>query len=312
MNSPLSSNGNFLAPNQCLVYVEDRRQFSDVDGYTYIAKTVRNYITDDKLWYDLLIETNTDGKKLQISKPITVSGEFILSDKAFHDISPRVMYHFTSKDIQARSFVIKSKLTKPLESTSRTALGSGVYGRYISDVNNLQLYITDPDQSVYTIDCSAAYPIQDKPHGESLTVASLNTNRFMDQFILALRSVITQHKQIDNSAVLNMAQSLINSNDTTHLFVLWNIVFHRTQDYIDKQTLDQLLAVYAVRYLTEINLYDTVSGEPIQELPVNNILSHLGYDGVIASDTYNNKWNRGCVSYNYSQAIIIRGEDARY
>lgn len=305
---------DFLAPSQYLIYIQNNRSFADVDGSTHIARKIRDYISDDILWYDLILETDSDGDTLSNPSPITVSADMVLKERPFHDIQPRHMYHFapltSSSNIEARSFVIKGNLTRPLESTTRSGLGSGIYGRYIENSDNIQTFISDPNQSVYLIECPNAYPIQDKEHGESLTIASINTNRYLDRIIQTLRG-ISKSSDTDQDNY-NTALELIRINHSPTLLRLWNIVFYRTGDIITKDWLDDILAKYVSKYLEDTTLIDSVNGSLLQELPINDIMMKLGYDGIIASDMYNNGWDRGCVSYNYSQANIIRGETARY
>lgn len=306
---------DFLSPNECLVYILNLLPFSDVDGYVYIASIVREYTIENRIWYDLLLQTDSEGRS-SIPSPVTVTADAIVSNRSFRDVQPKQFYHFGTLlnsiaieyPVVASRFVIKSKLTSPLESTSRSALGSGIYGRYIANPNNVSAYITNPEQTVYTIECPNAYPLQDKSHGDSVTVASLTTNRYLDNIIQALRDVISSEEE-DN---LIMARAIIQSNDSTNLVTLWNIVLYRTQNIITKDWLDELLARYAVKYLTTNSLVDSINGGSIQELPINDIITTLGYDGIIASDVYNNRWDRGCVCYNRSLATIIQGDDARY
>ena len=305
---------NLLAPNQCLVYIEMRQPFADADGSTHIAQKVRDYIQDDILWYDLILNTDADGDITlnNGTNAITVSGDKIVSDRAYHDISPRQLYHFApltlSSSVQypitARGFVLKSNLIRPLEATSRSALGSGIYGLYVSDPSTISSLITDPNQLVYIVDCPKAYPLQDAEHGDSLTIASLNTNRYLDRILESLRG--------DESVDFESVRELIQRNENLNLTTLWNIVLYRTEDAITASNLGDVLARYVVDYLTRSDLIDSVNAEPIHELPINYILRSLGYDGIIASDMHNNGWNRGCVSYDYSAAEIIRGQLARY
>jgi len=316
------STTNFLAPNQCLVYIENRQPFADVDGSTQIAQIVRSFIQDNILWFDLILETNSDGDNLSIPIPITVSADKIVSNRDFHDIDLKQIYHFAPSSspalsltqingtismeypVKAGSFVIKKNLINPLESTSRSALGSGIYGRYVQDINEIPTLLTEPNQSVYLIEIPNAYIIQDKEHGESITIASLNTNRYMDRIIQLLRE--------SDNPTFEAAKLFIHINEHPSLLILWNIVFYRTQEMIDQDWLENILAQYAVNYLKNNNLLDSLNGNFINELPINNIMRELGYDGLLASDPYNNGWDRGCVSYNYSQASIIQGETARY
>lgn len=324
------ADGNFLEPSEYLIYMQNKQPFADVDGSTHIARKIRDYISDDKLWYNMLLETDADGDIILNPDPITVSGDRVVSDRPFNDIEHSEMYHFAplvfssgiEYPIQARGFVIKNNLIRPLESTSRSALGSGIYGRYIENPNIIPSLVIDPNQSVYLIECPNAYHIQDKEHGESLTIASLNTNRYMDRIIQTLRGLQESSINVENVENVesssdqtngyNTALTLIRINENATLLRLWNIVFYRTENKVNKEWLDDILAKYAVKYLTDNTLVDSVNGDNLQELPINDIMLALGYDGIIASDPYNNGWNRGCVNYNYSLAGVIQGETARY
>lgn len=308
---------NLLNPDQCLVYIVNQLPFGDAEGYTLVAHTIREYVRDDKLWADLLLETNNYGEPLPVPSPITVSGDRIVSNRAFHDIEPRTIYHFAQLTnlsetgpnfeypIQARGFVIKRNQNRPLEATSRSALGSGVFGIYLKSQDLIPKFRTVPNQSVYAIQCPSAYPIQDKEHGDSLTVASLNTNRYLDRVINAARDETVRD--------VNVIMTLIRDNPSPNLYTLWNIALYRTEDYIAADELDSLLAQYVASYFSDNSAFDSVNDEPLQELPINGIMGYLGYDGVISSDVYNNGWDRGCVWYNYKiPDIIMSGETARY
>lgn len=305
------SSQNLLAPDECLVYIENRQPFADVSGTTQIAKVIRSYIIDDKSWFDLLLITDSDGDQIKSVNQITVSGDNIVSKRSFHDILPRELYHFAtltlSENIEypitARGFVIKKNLDGPLESTSRSALGSGIYGRYVKNRSQIDS-LTNDNQSVYLIDCSNAYILQDRAHGESITVASLNTNRYMDRIIQSLIS--------NRELTLDQAKIQLRMNSNPNILTLWNIALYRTEDFISYDALYDILASYIMKYLFNASLFDTINGEILQELPINSILNSLGYDGILASDSFNNGWDRGCISYNYSQAAILQGETARY
>ena len=303
---------NFLAPGEYLIYVPNKHSFADAEGYTHIARKVRDYIQGDTVWYDFLLVTDGDGNRLSTPVAIIVPANRIVSDRPTHDIELREIYHFTSSSdlddssITARSFVIKSNLTDPLISTSRSALGSGIYGLYSSNPSNVSTLRSDSNQEIYKIELSNPYLIQDKEHGESLTIASLNTNAYLDRMLEPLRNEFVDDSFFDTV----LTQIKLNNNPA--LFTLWNIVFYRTRDFLSQDVLDSLLAEYLVEYLISDNFVDTISGEPVYELPINLILRSLGYDGVIASDPYNNGWDRGCVSYDYDLAGIIEGEKARY
>lgn len=308
----------FLDYNQCLVYVENTRPFADVNGTTRIANVVRTPFTIDESgdliqWYELELITDSEGDRLSVPQPLIVSGDNIVSNRSIRDIQPRQFYNFASLtnsldskgEIQypltATGFVIKDRVDRPLELTSRTALGSGIYGMYIRDENIIPSLLTDPSQITYNIVCPNAYIIQDKEHGESVTVASLHTNRYLDRIIPVLRA----NNTLD-------ALSLIKSNSIQNLVTLWNIALYRTEEYITEMWLEQILADYVLRYINDNSLVDNINGNTIEQLPINDIMTKLGHDGIIGDDPYTNGWDRGCVSYNYDQAVLIQGGVARY
>ena len=172
----------------------------------------------------------------------------------------------------------------------------------MSDESMIPHLLTDENQITYLIDCPNAYIIQDKEHGESITVASLNTNRYLDRIIPALQS--------DDSI---KPLDFIQMNTIHNLCTLWNIVLYRTNQHITQDRLELVLANYVIRYISsQPTLVDSINGNPIQELPINDIMRELGHDGIIGDDPYTNGWDRGCVSYNYDQAVIIQGSLARY
>ena len=304
--------------NQCLVYIENTRPFGDVDGTTQIAKVIRTPLETDSTgalvqWYELELVTDSEGDKLNIPQFLVVSEDNIVSNRSIRDVQPRQFYNFasltsslSSEDkiqypLSATSFVIKNNIERSLELTSRSALGSGIYGMYLPDETIIPSLLTDQSQISYRIQCPNAYIIQDKEHGESITVASLHTNRYLDRIIPALRS--------DNS--LNPL-SLLQMNSIQNLTTLWNIVFYRTEQYITQEWLEKVLTNYIVRYISDHNLVDSINGDSIQELPINDVMKELGYDGIIGDDPYTNGWGRGCVTYNYDQAVIVRGGIASY
>ena len=69
---------------------------------------------------------------------------------------------------------------------------------------------------------------------------------------------------------------------------------------ITKEQLSQLLAQYVYQYRKPSMIVDTNIKVEIAELPINSIMRFMGYHGLIAVDSYNNGWDRGCVSYDYN------------
>lgn len=284
---------SLLQSNECLVYLLNTQPFPDVSGTTHIAKILRTplqYLPDNNIiqHYELEVITNSNGEYVDEPELVSVTDDKILSNKSYHDIQPRQFYNF---DYVASNFVIKFNLNKPLESTSRTALGSGIQGIYISDESKLPIYKTKPEEEVYKILVPNAFIVQDKEHGESITVASLATNRYLDKIINILQgSNITP-------------EELIFFNSIDHLVTLWNIVLYRVDQQLTKEWLQQVLISYCNRYLDDSELI---------ELPINDILIGLGYDGLIGTDSYINGWNRGCYSFDYSKVTKIEGSIAKY
>lgn len=303
----MSSPHNFLAPNQCLVYIDNPHPFADTDGVVHIATIRRSFMSDDTLWFDVLLQTDLHGEALSVPRPCTISGDNIVSNREYHDIQPRQMYHFAQGPdtvITANSFVITKNLNNPLESTSRSALGSGIYGRYIQHPTDIPSLIFDPKQPVYLIDLTNAYIVQDKEHSETITIASLNTNRYIDRVITSL----IDSPEIDPEVVHTEIRDTI----PAFLPTLWNIALYRTNTRITQEWLIDTLTDYTVMYLTDTSLIDTINGESIQQLPINSIMRKLGYTGLLGSDAGSNGWDRGCVSYLYDQATILQGNTATY
>lgn len=328
-----SSIQKLLNNNECLVYLENTKPFADANGSTHIAKIIRTFVDNDNLWYELLVLTDANGNYNSAHNTILMSNNSIVSNRLIRDIEPKFIYNFTNSEysednqirenlqknqnsqsnrnlqinqgkLTASQFVIKSNIDKPLESTSRSALGSGIFGIYIPNETEVSLLISNPNQMVYKIDCSNCYIIQDPEHGDSITIASLHTNRYIDSIIDGLKSIknVTHHD----------VSSIIKNNSIENLVTLWNIVLYRSNIFINKEWLENILIDYIFRFFTDDTLIDTINNNKIQELIINNIFINLGYTGLLADDWYNNGWDRGCVSYDYSNASILRGDTARY
>lgn len=298
-----SNFANFLDPDECLVYVQNREPFADTNGTTHIGKLLRTYMDNDRVWFDVLLITDADGNEFTQHQKVTVSGDNIVSYRSYHDIEPKEFYHYATVTnsekieypISGRGFVIKKNIENPLENTSRSGLGSGIYGKYN--------YVND-SQTVYLIKCNNPYIVQDIEHSESITLASLNTNRYLDRMIQILRF----RKDLTMDDIIYELQN----NPSPNILSLWNIVLYRTEDIITQDQLDNIFAYYIMKYLYTNDLVDSINGDVIEELPINYIMKDLGYDGLLASDGNSNKWNRGCISYDYSSASLLQGQTARY
>lgn len=278
---------NFLEPSQCLVYLETGGHVSEVTGYTYVARNIRMFYDKDRAWYEVRLETTADGKPTVARNTIFVSADHVVSERSYVAITPKSFYQYSNDGLKATNFVFKDDRTNPLTSTSRTALGSGIYGTVAINYSN--------DQKPHLIQVPNAYDVQDAEHGDTITIASLATNIYIDSILASLAG-----QSISN--LLDISNAIINYD---HLVTLWNIVFYRTTQVITKQQLSQLLAQYVYQYRKPSMLLDTTV--EIAELPINSIMRFMGYHGLIATDSYNNGWDRGCVSYDYTIATQILG-----
>lgn len=304
---------DLLNPGECLVYVQRRTPHSETSGVTHIARILSTFTEDNRLWYKLQLLTDTEGDRIPDAAPITITGDAVLSNRTYTDITPRRMYHFgtvaggtsaVQYPVTASYFVNTRRIEDPLSATTNTGLGSGIYGLHIENVGNIDQLKTNPDQQVYEISCPQAYILQDKEHGESLTSASMQTIRYVERILQGIAD--------DDEATYDDILTLIQINSVQNLVTLWNIVLYRTGQRITREQLESLLAQYALDYMKDTSLHDSITGDVILVQPINPIMWFLGHDGILARDSFNNRWDRGCVSYNYEQAAIIKSDRAPY
>jgi hypothetical protein len=292
-----------LQTNQRLVYIKNTEPQADVEGYTCIADLHGVSADPRTKWYDLSLVTDEYGNFLTQGRRFLVDESRIISLRPFRDLYPKWIHYLPGVDqvttdedeIIADRYVNRNKTIKPLESTSRSALGSGVYGLYFDERTSLPHQKEGPH---YILDCPQAFIIQDKEHGESLTLASLLTNRHLDNLI-----TIAQNNY--------SLEELPNMVDVPYnITTLWNIVLYRIGTSLTEERLNKILVSYLVDYFSPTSLTDTETGDPLQELPINYILRTLGYEGLLAHDNYNNGWDRGCVYYGHFK--IVKGSEAKY
>jgi len=288
----------------CLVFISNNGETPEVGGTTRIAEKLQTYDN----WTNVILLTDSNGNNEYNSNIITVSNDNILSDRPYIEILPKKIYYFSSllykNNIVANNFVIKDESDNPLRKTTENGLGSGINGHYIKNIEDIELMKIDPDQFVYEILYQNPLNVQDSEHGDSITTASLETNSFLDGVIRELK--------FEKDVTFNIALNYIYNIDHSNILNLWNIVFYRDNKKITDSELDNILANYIVSYFNDKSLIDNTTNQVIQQLPINNILAFLGYDGIIASDSYNNGWYRGCYCYDYSQATILKGDISRY
>lgn len=267
-----------LSEEECLVSIVGKYHFADTDTTTHIAKIVKKNKQDCQV----ILMTDSSGEWLvDNDKIIIIPNNNVVSDRIFSEITPSKFYQI-SHNLMATGFATKGKT---LESTSRIALGSGIQGIYIKDESLLSRF-AGPGDSIFTIECDQSYSIQDSEHDDSVTLASINTNRYLDRIIENLQGNYEE----------NIAK-IIKINQSTNLLILWNIALYRTEDNITQDELDIILTEYLLQYLTSDDL--------LQELPINFVMKFLGYFCLI---TKNNRLLRKCVRYDYKGVPRMAGQ----
>lgn len=290
-----------------LVYLDDTTDLAPFDGYVYAAIIIEE--EEDEVQVQIL--TNTLGQEVDTPYVVHVSWDRVLSTRPYRDLFLPYFYYFApSEDVIGTNFVDKTQLTQPLTRTSRSALGSGVYGLYLTHPEEIEEFRTSPDQVVYQVDCEAPFFVQDKEHGVSLSFASYSTNVFVEDLLLE-------------------SEVIIDPTEVMHLVRLWNFVLIRAQvQLIDEEWLAAVLNSYIERYSSNLprsrsmysysspqdenSLRDFITNVPLEVLPINDIMGALGYSEIIASDVYNNGWDRGCVSFRSELMSQARAGKAKY
>lgn len=264
-----------LSDEECLVSIAGKYHFADTNTTTHIAKIVG--MTSQG--YHVILVTDSSGEVL-VDNEIVINVSFgnVVSNKTFLEIKPKRFYQI-GEELTATGFATKGKT---LESTSRVALGSGIQGIYVKDESLLKLLgKQELEHSIKFIECSNSYSVQDSDHDDSITLASVNTNRYLDRIIDHLQNY--QNEDIFE---------IVKINQSTNLLTLWNIALYRTSDSLTQDELDNILSEYLHQYLTSEELH--------QELPINSVMRYLGYSCLI---TTNNRLLRKCVSYDYPDDI---------
>jgi hypothetical protein len=309
-----------LGDRTCLVYLFDNNPTPNTEGITCLAEIVERRGN----WYDLLLITDKSGAYSTVKTYITVSSDRIISNRAIQYIRIPHFYYFNQKDsITATGFVFKkladsSKIKlvdgQPttiqntlipkygLLKTDREALGSGIVGKYL-DKTQLRKSKLKGD-IVFKIDATYCYFIQDKEHGESLKRASLATNNYLDNIINAA--------QEDNVEVHSILSLIKNNDGFDRVFNLWNITFMRSNETVNKNKLQKLLANYVVYFMTNKQMIDSRTEEYISVMPINWIMQSMKYNGLVATNDYSNGTDRGCISYDLDIADELVGSIASY
>ena len=306
----------------CLVYLKNVDFYAEVDGYTYWAYRISPT--------EVQLASNERGELIEDGK--IINDPMIVSDRIPRTIKHKSFYQFVPdvapKKLLAKNFVAKNRLT--LAQSSRTALGTGIYGTYIHNERDLQNYTTSPNQTIYKVTCERPYIVQDKEHGESITVASLHLNRYIDFLLenLSGNPPSDNSTKNNNPAFVNVKIKLNNLKNKANqdlrrddafmlknITTLWSIALERTYDDLPL-TLDfvEAMIVDVVnRYIYDYqNSTFTIGEEDVVVMPINYIMGYLGYDGLMAEDSFNNGWTRGCIKYDFSEAENFEWNAASY
>ena len=284
-----------LNNNIGLAYLDNPQSSPDSRGVTQLVQIHRSLIINKKVWFEISLLTDSDGSPLNSTDKILIQN--IVSFRKHRTIKNKKFYHLND-EIIATTFSNNELNTKnPLESASSSALGSGIYGLHLSNISEARALSID-NKRIYEIDILKACDIQDKEHGESITVASLLTNRYLDRII----------SNVDKNDIFDF----IKNDNIENLAILWNIVFYRNKRYISYEMLENILSNYLIEYFTNHELIDKRSNVLIIALPINYIMKDMGYTGLIADDLYNNGWDRGCVSYVFDKSDKLTEGKAFY
>jgi hypothetical protein len=252
-----------------LLYLPTERQFAEVEGVTYLARPVRAYPP----WYDYQLLTKEDGSPQEQPPLVTVQSGALVGRRQFRSL-PSPHFFVFETEISATNYARRGH---SLATTSRTALGSGIMG----------LYRNAGAAGRFRIDCPKSYFLQDKEHGDSVILASLHTNRLIDRFLERL--VPPTAKEV--GAVVT----------------LWNLALSRTGDQLTLTQFQEIVTQYLDDWKKQPTIFDSRTGEGLQELPINRVLRSLGYDGVVSVDEANNGWGKGCVAFTVPEGTPCYG-----
>lgn len=290
-----------LNPDIELVYLDNPESSADTTGITQVAQIHRSLTINKKLFYEVSLLTDTNGDMLNSREKMLTRN--IVSSRKYRTIKNRKLYYIED-EIIATVFASNQLTNKnSLGSASRSALGSGIYGTNLPSISEARKLSLN-NKKIYEIDLTEAFDIQDKEHGESITTASLLTNRYLDKIISEV--------DINNLDNIFAISDIIKNDNIENLVILWNIVFYRNKRYISYETIENILSNYLIEFFTNYELIDKRDNISLIALPINYIMKEMGYSGLIADDVYNNGWGRGCVSYLFDKSDPLTKGEAFY
>jgi hypothetical protein len=296
---------------------EDQSLHPGINHYTQLAYLVRKVRGQDGRAYAMVnYRTDIYGRALahaveglvyeewikyyphQESRPLPIGTVFYHRDKAY--------------ELAARGFVDSSN-PNGLVLVGRIPLGTGVYGKYFSNLAEATKNILE-NETIYQMDARGCYPILDAGHGDALTLASLYTNLYLNDLVnWNYNNSDMESTQREPVEGINPLVLTLSAEQLDQLFTLWSIVFLRTGDAgrTTKEGFQAISEEYLVQYHqnTYVNAGEST---PLQLLPINSILAVLGYRGIYAVDSYNNSRDRGCVAFDLKDVTKYNIGNAQY
>jgi hypothetical protein len=348
----MNNDNNSMTSDTILVAIDDDILYNSTERgnetatHTYLAEIVNSSSMEGgdmkgEDMYDIVLITNAIGETTERDDIMTVPNFNIVSFRELRNITPPIFYHFSSEngEVLAKEFVDISIKDNPLQSSTHSGLGSGIYGLYISSITDPSVLKTDNNQIIYEVSVKSPYIVQDAEHGDSITAASIQTNIYIDNVLNSIQgndlNIKILAENIDDLQVLKLqlsqfgylptvreknnpkilqrklrellvVQNMEENGSIDNLLILWNIVFYRTEPKINitNEWLSNNIMEYIILYFSN-TLTDYKYNTKVQILPINHIMMKLEYTGLLASDPYNNGWSRGCVNYEFSAASYL-------
>jgi hypothetical protein len=288
-----------------------------LDGDTYRVG-VPNLTEDEHGHIHGVQYHHVNGDVLSSPEPISFSRSQIVSDRPLRPFpNEATIYHFSRDDIISASEYARAGEDQLIRVTNH-GLGSGIYGLYLSQEDAVEQSRRHPHQRLYPIPCHHVFYLEDAEHGNSLTQASKFTDAYVDYILASIGKTQPSMNESNESVqaplcnqslgdpggdvnedVFGIIQRMENAQaerppdipSVEGLLILWNNVLAREahQIMLPLEALTLLLASYIMIYVSN---WGRLIPEPITYLLVN-----LGFDSVIATDSYNNSFSRGCVRY---------------
>jgi len=256
--------------DEILIYQELKDPELYVDGVTRLATLIPSISPETEIpMITVQFVSSLVGDMITEEQYISVEVKDIISIRKIRNFENKFYIDQNSKEI-TRFFADPKNKKDPLTSVSYTSLGSGIVGKYEKP--------TIPTKTKYSaVMVENPYFLQDDEHSNSFSLASYYTNVYLENVIL----LTTKNSEV---------KEYLRENPIDSICVLWKIVLYRTKHYIEKQNLYNLFELYISDFQN--------SDEPM-ELPCNYIMKFLGFRGVIGADERTNRWENGCISFDF-------------